>query len=62
VLHVKVPAQRWGHTSVAAHMKMFILGGYQGNNNQPNPHPTTANVLPQRNLMPQPFGALENSE
>lgn len=24
------PQERWGHTSVAAHSKMFIIGGYQG--------------------------------
>lgn len=28
------PQPRWGHASAVAHNKMFILGGYQGNNSQ----------------------------
>lgn len=23
-----LPAERWGHTSVSAHNRMFIIGGY----------------------------------
>jgi hypothetical protein len=36
-----MPVERWGHASVAAHNKMFIIGGYQGNNinNQPQHFP-----------------------
>lgn len=25
------PCERWGHSSVAAHNRMFIVAGYQGN-------------------------------
>ena len=25
-----MPSERWGHSSVAAYDKMFIIGGYQG--------------------------------
>jgi len=41
--------ERWGHASVAAHNKMYIIGGYQGNNinNQPT---TFANFQPQNSL------------
>jgi hypothetical protein len=46
-----MPAERWGHASVAAQNKMYIIGGYQGNNN--NPTPNFANFqppLPQNSL------------
>ena len=44
-----MPVKRWGHASVAAHNKMYIIGGYQGNNinNQPT---NFANFQPQNSL------------
>lgn len=46
-----MPVERWGHASVAAHNKMYIIGGYQGNNsNTNNNHIQTHNFA---NFQPQ---------
>jgi hypothetical protein len=44
-----MPVERWGHASVAAHNKMYIIGGYQGNNIN-NQSPNFANFQPQNSL------------